>query len=70
MPYSQEFIDDVALAFKRCNELETELKTKNERIKGLEQKNGLLRIDLAEALEYCIGDDIEAATKSLEQALK
>ena len=35
----------------------------------LEQKNRLMRIDLAEALEYCIGDDIEAATKRLEEAL-
>jgi hypothetical protein len=42
-----------------------------ERIKELEQENRLLRIVIAEALEECIGDDIEKATAILEQqALK
>ena len=53
--------------------LESEIITMNDKCvktrRGLEQKNRLLRIDLAEALEYCIGVDIEAATKRLEEAL-
>lgn len=38
-----------------------------ERIKGFEQENRLLRIVIAEALEECIGDDIEKATAILEK---
>jgi len=41
-----------------------------ERIKELEQSKRLLRIVIAEALEECIGDDIEKATTILEQAPK
>lgn len=36
-------------------------------IKELEQEVRLLRIVIAEALEECIGDDIEKATERLEQ---
>ena len=58
----------------RFRELEKEIIIMNDKCvktrRGLEQENRLLRIDLAEALEYCIGDDIEAATKRLEEALK
>lgn len=35
MKFSQEFIDNVALAFKGCNKLQTENKAKDERIKEL-----------------------------------
>lgn len=45
-------------------------KQQAKRIKELEQENRLLRIVIAEALEECIGDDIEKATTILEQALK
>ncbi len=63
-----------ACLLERIKELESDIITMNDKCvkirRGLEQKNRLMRIDLAEALEYCIGDDIEAATKSLEEALK
>ena len=59
---------------KRIVELENDIIIMNDKCvktrRGLEQENRLLRIDLREALEYCIGDDIEGATKSLEEALK
>lgn len=56
--------ENIALHYaKKCEDYE-------KRIKDLEQEIRLLRIDLAEALEYCIGDDIEAATERLAQARK
>lgn len=41
-----------------------------ERTKELEQTERLLKIQRAEALEACIGEDIIKATEILEQALK
>lgn len=47
-----------------------QLHRSKERIKELEQENRLLRIDVAESLELCIGDDIIAATARLEEVGK
>lgn len=70
----EELEADAKINQSVCDTIEKEVTKINEKlkvqIKELKQENRLLRIDLAEALEYCIGDDIEAATKSLETALK
>lgn len=68
MKISQEFIDDVVLAFKRCNEQFAELKVKKEQIKELQAKNEKLK----ESIEYAMGCGImtETVCKKFEQVIK
>lgn len=44
-----------------------ELRQRDKQIKELEQEIRLLKIVIAEALEECVSDDIEKATKILEE---
>ncbi len=52
MKFSQEFIDDVVWAIKRCNELQDETDKQKERIKDLEAENEKLRKLLQDALPH------------------